>query len=144
MNYLNLYGALDALVLASSREGWANVLLESMACGTPVIASRIWGTPEVVSEPAAGVLMPERSGAGVAAGVKMLMAAMPNRDATRAYAERLSSDATTEGQLNLLRAIVARGDPHQAHRPYQPGTCRRALHSAYARGQASRSMIECK
>ena len=32
------YGAADALVLASSREGWANVLLESMACGTPVVA----------------------------------------------------------------------------------------------------------
>ncbi|TAK99049.1 MAG: glycosyltransferase family 4 protein [Rhodospirillaceae bacterium] len=102
-----LYGALDALVLASSREGWANVLLESMACGTPVVASRIWGTPEVVSEPAAGILMPERSGAGVAAGVKALMAAMPSRDATRAYAERFSWDATTEGQLSLFRTIIA-------------------------------------
>src|SRR6185312_8217526 len=51
-----LYGAADALVLASSREGWANVLLESMACGTPVVASNIWGNPEVVQEPAAGVI----------------------------------------------------------------------------------------
>jgi len=107
----NLYGALDALVLASSREGWANVLLEAMACGTPVVASRIWGTPEVVSEPAAGVLMPERSGAGVAAGVKTLMAAMPNRAATRSYAERFSWDATTEGQLGLFSAIMARRLP---------------------------------
>ena len=55
------YNAADVLVLASSREGWANVLLESMACGTPVIASNVWGTPEVVSSPEAGLLMEERT-----------------------------------------------------------------------------------
>src|SRR5205814_1186584 len=42
------YSAADVSCLASSREGWANVLLESMACGTPVVATRIWGTPEVI------------------------------------------------------------------------------------------------
>ncbi|MDO8932730.1 MAG: glycosyltransferase, partial [Rhodocyclaceae bacterium] len=41
-----LYSAADCLVLASSREGWANVLLEAMACGTPVVATNVWGTPE--------------------------------------------------------------------------------------------------
>lgn len=101
-----LYGAADALVLASSREGWANVLLEAMACGTPVVASRIWGTPEVVAEPAAGVLMPERSAAGVAAGVKALLRQLPDRRSTRRYAERFSWDATTEGQLHIFRGIT--------------------------------------
>lgn len=101
-----LYGAVDALVLASSREGWANVLLEAMACGTPVVASRIWGTPEVVAEPAAGVLM-ERSSAGVVDGVNALRRALPERAATRRYAERFSWDSTTEGQLTLFNHITA-------------------------------------
>lgn len=101
-----LYAAADISVLASSREGWANVLLESMACGTPVVASRIWGTPEVVADSAAGVLMPERSPAGVAEGVKALLRQLPERAATRRYAERFSWEATTNGQLRLFRAVT--------------------------------------
>ena len=50
----DLYGAADASVLASSREGWANVLLELMACGTPVVAANVWGNPEVVRAPQRG------------------------------------------------------------------------------------------
>jgi glycosyltransferase involved in cell wall biosynthesis len=40
--------AADAFVLASSNEGWANVILESMACGTPVIATDVGGNAEVI------------------------------------------------------------------------------------------------
>jgi glycosyltransferase involved in cell wall biosynthesis len=102
------YGAADAMVLSSSREGWANVLLESMACGTPVVASKVWGTPEVVAHADAGVLMQERSAAGVAAAVQALRAASPERAATRRYAEGFSWDATTQGQLTLFRRILGK------------------------------------
>ncbi len=101
-----LYVAADALILASSREGWPNVLLEAMACGTPVVASNIWGNPEVVAAPQAGVLMPERSATGVAAGVNQLFGKLPDRALTRAFAERYSWDATTQGQLDLFRQIL--------------------------------------
>ncbi len=103
-----IYAAADALVLASSREGWPNVLLESMACGTPVVASNIWGNPEVVSRPEAGVLMGERSAAGVAEGVRRLFGALPARAATRRYAEEFSWDATSQGQLRLFNEILRR------------------------------------
>ena len=102
------YGAVDAMVLASSREGWANVLLEAMACGTPVVASRVWGTPEVVASPDAGVLMPERSAAGVVAGVQALFAHYPDHAATRAYAESFSWDDTTRGQIDLFQKILSK------------------------------------
>ncbi len=109
-----IYNAVDALVLASSREGWANVLLEAMACGTPVVASAVWGTPEVVAAPEAGVLMPTLDSKGVVAGVEKLFAALPARAATRRYAERFDWDSTTQGQLKLFREILARRQPKSA------------------------------
>ena len=100
------YSAADALVLCSSREGWANVLLESMACGTPVIATDIWGTPEVVAAPAAGRLMRARSATALVESFDALMSAYPARDSTRRYAESFSWDSTTRGQLNLMRSVL--------------------------------------
>lgn len=102
-----LYGAADLLVLASSREGWANVLLESMACGTPVVATNIWGNPEVVQRREAGVIA-ERDPDALGAAVGDLLTDPPARAATRAYAEGFSWDATTAGQLALFRDVVSR------------------------------------
>ncbi|MBS0609632.1 MAG: glycosyltransferase, partial [Proteobacteria bacterium] len=87
------YSAADALVLCSSREGWANVLLEAMACGTPVVATNICGTPEVVSSPAAGTLMASRDAQALAAAWQRLHGQMPTREETRAFAHRFSWDA---------------------------------------------------
>ncbi len=101
------YSAADVLTLCSSREGWANVLLESMACGTPVIATNIWGTPEVVSTPDAGVLMKARDAASLAQAHRHLMAALPSREAVRRHAEQFSWDETTKGQLALFRSVLA-------------------------------------
>lgn len=102
------YGAADALVLASSREGWANVLLEAMACGTPVVATNIWGTPEVVKSRDAGVLISTRTAEAIAAGVKSLFADYPDHGATRRYAEGFNWRETSEGQMALFHAVLAR------------------------------------
>lgn len=100
------YSAVDILLLCSSREGWANVLLEGMACGTPVVASNIWGTPEVVSTPDAGRLMLTRDANGLIAAVRELQAAAPAREAVRRHAEGFSWQQTTDDQLVLFRRIL--------------------------------------
>ena len=103
-----VYVAADVLILASSREGWPNVLLEAMASGTPVVATNAWGNPEVVSAAEAGRLMKSRSAEGVADAIMDLLSSSPDRAATRAYAERFSWDATSQGQRRLFESILAR------------------------------------
>ena len=100
------YDAADLSVLASSREGWANVLLESMACGTPVVASDIPGNVEVVRQRAAGLIVPANTPEGIAAAVRELWADLPARAATRAYAERFGWEATSQGQLEIFRRVT--------------------------------------
>lgn len=50
--------AADVFVLATRNEGWANVFLEAMACGLPVVTTDVGGNAEVVCKPELGTLVP--------------------------------------------------------------------------------------
>ena len=56
------YNAADYFVIpSSSGEGLPLVLLEAMACGLPVIATSVGGTPEIIKDMKNGVLVPPRN-----------------------------------------------------------------------------------
>lgn len=103
---VGLYSAVDLLVLASSREGWANVLLEAMACGTPVAATCVGGTPELVKSPEAGVLIEERTPSGLVKAISKAFSMSINRNLTREYAKKFSWEHTVENQISLYTKIV--------------------------------------
>ncbi len=103
-----IYSAADLLLLPSSREGWPNVLLESMACGTPVVVANIDGMADIVAAPAAGRIVADATPGGLAAAIRDLLAAPPDRADTRAYAEGFDWRSTTEGQVELFQEICAR------------------------------------
>lgn len=99
------YSAADALLLCSSREGWANVLLESMACGTPVIATNIPGTNEVIRHNAVGRLMSRRDDEALLAAYADLFSKPIDKIAIREYAEQFGWDVTTQAQIELFQEI---------------------------------------
>jgi glycosyltransferase involved in cell wall biosynthesis len=101
------YSAADLLVLASSSEGWANVLLESMACGTPVVATRNWGTPEVVGNAGAGLLVDERSVPALAQAFETMLDAPPTRGHVVGYARGFSWTQTSQAQFELFSQLAA-------------------------------------
>ena len=104
-----IYGAADLLLLVSTHEGWPNVLLESMACGTPVVVSDIDGIAEIVAAPEAGRILPEATPSALAAAIRQLLEHPPDRAATRRYAEQFDWQPTSEGLIALFREICAAG-----------------------------------
>ncbi len=101
-----VFSAADLSVLASSREGWPNVLLESMACGTPVVATAVHGSPEVVRDRTVGRLVEERTVEALAAAIRDALEQRFDREAVRAYAESMGWEETTRGLHDLFREVL--------------------------------------
>jgi L-malate glycosyltransferase len=68
-----LLAAADVYANSSIHEGISLTILEAMAAGLPVVATRVGGTPEVVLDPETGVLVPVRSPAALAAALDNLL-----------------------------------------------------------------------
>lgn len=76
-----------ALVLASQQEALGLVLLEAMAAGTPVVAARVGGVPEIVDDGATGLLFESGDADGLIAGLTAIISA-PTEAARRAARAR--------------------------------------------------------
>jgi glycosyltransferase involved in cell wall biosynthesis len=82
----SIYSAADVLALGSMREGWPNVLLEAMACGTPVVATAVGGVAEIVTDSVAGEMVAERDEVAFAAALGRVLDRGAERSAVRTHA----------------------------------------------------------
>jgi glycosyltransferase involved in cell wall biosynthesis len=78
------YRAADLLVLPTFREGCPNVVREALACGTPVVASRVGGVPELVTSQDLGLLVAPGDGEALAAAIEEALRRTWNRAAIAA------------------------------------------------------------
>lgn len=128
-----LYGAADILVHPSLREGWPNVLLESMACGTPVAATNFDSVGEIVGAPEAGRIVAEAVPTCLAVAVEELLATPPQRETTRRYAEGFDWKVTTDGQIELFHEIYNPGETSSPASGASADPANRGRNAAFAR-----------
>ena len=102
-NLAPLYNVAECLVLPSLSEGFPTVVAESMACSTPVVASRVGGVPELVVEDQTGWLIPPGDDEALIACLSFVLACpeiiASIRPQVRAMAESLVSPAAVAPAL---------------------------------------------
>ena len=101
----DLYSAADVLLLTSTREGWPNVVLESLACGTPVVAVDVGAVGEMLTSKDVGRIVATREPAQLAEAVEDLMRLRPARDQVRAHALQFDWATVSKVQFELFMRL---------------------------------------
>jgi len=114
------FNAADISCLASEREGWPNVILESLACGTPVVATRAGGTPEILVSPDLGVLV-DQGVRAIAAGIEFALNKEWNRAELVRYAQRRTWAVVAAEVEELLASRISGGHAIRQASQSRPG-----------------------
>lgn len=108
-----LLSAADVFVLATSNEGWANVFLEAMACGLPVVSTDVGGNREVVSDPTLGIITPFGDQNALAVAINQALKTTWDRDHIRQYAQKNSWDERVERLCAHFSSIASERENKQ-------------------------------
>jgi teichuronic acid biosynthesis glycosyltransferase TuaC len=111
--------AADVFVLATRNEGWANVFLEAMACGLPVVTTRVGGNAEVVNAPYLGEVVPFDDAPALQAAIGRALHTPWDAARIRAYAEANTWDRRID-QLEREFHHLAGGTAPLASAAVQP------------------------
>jgi teichuronic acid biosynthesis glycosyltransferase TuaC len=101
------YSAADVFALATEHEGWANVFLEAMACGLPVVTTRVGGNAEVVVDDTLGKLVDFFDAPAFAAALADALERRWDRAAICAYARANTWDARIAALLEVFRSVAS-------------------------------------
>jgi glycosyltransferase involved in cell wall biosynthesis len=98
--------AADIFVLATRNEGWANVFLEAMACGLPVVTTDVGGNREVVCDPELGIIVPFGDGAALEQALRDALDKSWDRAAIRRHAEANDWEGRVDVLCELFQSLA--------------------------------------
>jgi glycosyltransferase involved in cell wall biosynthesis len=109
----DLLQVFDVSVNCSFREGLCNALIESIAAGVPVLASRVGGNPEIVSAGHDGELFESNSLESMLSAYETLMRDLPRyraniRGTNTAFLHRFSGDRVAQAMVEIYEACARR------------------------------------
>ena len=99
------YSAADVFCLASIREGWPNVLLEALSCGTPVIGTKVGGIPEIITSDDVGLVV-DRSPESIADAILVVLGRSWSNDLLRAYARQYTWEGVSESLSSVFKSVL--------------------------------------
>ena len=107
----SLLAACDVSVMSSVKEGMSNTIMESMAAGKPMVATRVGGNAELIADGETGFLVPPRDAAALANAIERILADQAlgrsmGRRARARIAERFSVDAMVSATQRLYGEAV--------------------------------------
>ena len=117
----SLLSEITISVLPSLSEGLPNALLESMAAGVPVVATRVGGTPELIEDGISGLLVPPRDPRALAGAVALLLANPELAEnmgaaARQRVAQRFPMELAVRTTESLYQRLLRKGNiPQPAH-----------------------------
>jgi glycosyltransferase involved in cell wall biosynthesis len=100
-----VFALVPAVQADGDRDGVPNVILEAMACGTPVVASAISGIPEVVIDNQTGVLVPPSNPRALADALERLL-----YDLSEAETMGKRAEAAVRSSFELTTCVVPMAD----------------------------------
>jgi glycosyltransferase involved in cell wall biosynthesis len=107
-----LMSAADVFCLASSREGWPNVVHESLACGLPVVATNVGAIPEMIPSQLYGLIVPADDAPALGHALREALSREWDREAIAIWGQARSWRHVAEEVLEEMRLALAEDLDH--------------------------------
>lgn len=98
----DLYSSADVLLLTSTREGWPNVVLESLACGTPVVALDVGAVGEMITSPQVGRIVTTRDATQLASAVRDAIGSAGSPEQIHDHAATFDWASVSRAQIEVM------------------------------------------